>query len=1250
MVFASVYGPPFVREGAVRRDATMDDYENFVKLSQAFPELDSPGGTIVEPNDRPLDSRHLDMVYALQTLSDKPYMGSVISGPNALDTIEMGKILFGGPESLERTPASISLINCNSPLRWDDRMLSAMLEYNRANQAVITTPFLLMGAMSPVSIPATLVQQIAEALTGIALTQLVRPGCPVVFGSFLSNTDMQSGSPSFGTPESAIGLLCTGQIARRFGLPWRSGGGLTSSQTPDAQSSYEALMTMLPTFLAGANFVMHSAGWLEGGLVSCYEKFIIDVEILRMLRHEFTPLEIDEESLAFGAHEEVGSGGHFLGAMHTLERFRECFYRPLLSSTENFDRWTKKGGHDAADRAGTIYRETLEAYERPPLDEGIDQELQEYVDPPAGGAGGLSAIAMEAGGSNGLIADRAYEALRDRIVTLRLAPGTLLREDELMRELGIGRTPLREAIKRLAHENLVAVAPRSGTFVTSVDAADIIHISEVRAELEAQAAELAALRMDASTRERAEALLEEVQTLERAADADALMRLDETIHRLAWEARAQPVPGGDARALLRALQAHLVRRAGPRARPRRGRVRAGAAARGDARPRPGPRPRAHARARARVRARDRRRLLPRLMLPEHPDHLWRTPEPRPAYEVVIVGAGGHGLATAYYLAKNHGITDVAVLERGWLGGGNMGRNTTIIRSNYLWDESAAIYEHSLKLWEGLSEELGYDILFSQRGVLNLAHNLSDVREGVRRVEANRLNGVDAEWLDAEEVKAFCPIVSISPAARYPVLGATLQPRGGIAKHDHVAWGYARAADALGVDLIQGCEVTGLDIQDGRMRGVQTSRGPIRADRVALAAAGHSSVLAEMAGLRLPIQSHPLQALVSELLEPVLDCVVMSNAVHVYVSQAHKGELVMGAGVDAYNGYGQRGALHVIEAQLAAALELFPIFAARARAAHLGRDRRRDARRLGDPRADPGRGPVRQLRLGDGRLQGDARGRLGVRAHDRPRRAAPARRAVRARALPHRRADRRARRRRRGPLMLRIPCPYCGERDETEFAYGGEAHVPYPGDPDALDDDAWSAYLFVRANPKGRFAERWCHSTGCRRWFNVIRDTATYEVQSAYRIGESRAVSAPPGRGRPRRPLRPAARSRSTARSWRGCAATRWPRRCSPRASTWSRTRSPTGARAGSSPRGRRSPTRSSRSQLAGGSEPMLRATEVELFDGLRAREPERARAPGGRAPTAPATTTCTCTATCSWWAPGPPASPRPTPPPAPTRA
>ncbi|WP_043640664.1 sarcosine oxidase subunit beta family protein [Nonomuraea candida] len=309
----------------------------------------------------------------------------------------------------------------------------------------------------------------------------------------------------------------------------------------------------------------------------------------------------------------------------------------------------------------------------------------------------------------------------------------------------------------------------------------------------------------------------------------------------------------------------------------------------------------------------------------HPDFLWRDPDPRPAYDVVIVGGGGHGLATAYYLARNHGITNVAVLERGWLAGGNMARNTTIIRSNYLWDESAAIYEHSLKLWEGLSAELDYDLSFSRRGVLNLAHHLGDVREGRRRVNANLLNGVDAEWLDADEVRKFCPIVNVSERARHPVLGATLQRRGGIAKHDHVAWALARGADAYGVDLIQGCEVTGFELRKNRVVAVRTSRGRIAAGKVALAAAGHTSVLAAQAGLRLPLQSHPLQALVSELLEPVLNCVVMSNAVHVYVSQAHKGELVMGASIDAYNSYGQRGGVHVIEAQMAAALELFPIF-------------------------------------------------------------------------------------------------------------------------------------------------------------------------------------------------------------------------------------------------------------------------------------------------------------------------------------
>jgi len=311
---------------------------------------------------------------------------------------------------------------------------------------------------------------------------------------------------------------------------------------------------------------------------------------------------------------------------------------------------------------------------------------------------------------------------------------------------------------------------------------------------------------------------------------------------------------------------------------------------------------------------------------EHPDFLWRSPGPRDAYEVVIVGGGGHGLSTAYYLAKEHGITDVAVLERGWLAGGNIARNTAIIRSNYLWDESAAIYEHSLELWEGLEAELDYDLLFSQRGVLNLAHTLQDVRDGVRRVSANTLNGIDAHWLEPDGVAEVCPILDVSPGTRYPVLGATYQPRGGIARHENVAWGYARAADALGVDLVQGCEVTGIEVRDGRAVAVETSMGRIAANTVALVAAGHSTVLAGLAGVRLPIQSHPLQALVSELYEQVLDTVVMSNAVHVYVSQAHKGELVMGAGIDSYNSYAQRGSWHVIEHQLAAAVELFPIFA------------------------------------------------------------------------------------------------------------------------------------------------------------------------------------------------------------------------------------------------------------------------------------------------------------------------------------
>ena len=304
---------------------------------------------------------------------------------------------------------------------------------------------------------------------------------------------------------------------------------------------------------------------------------------------------------------------------------------------------------------------------------------------------------------------------------------------------------------------------------------------------------------------------------------------------------------------------------------------------------------------------------------------WRSPEPKADYDVIIIGGGGHGLATAYYLAKEHGIRNVAVLEKGWIGGGNTGRNTTIIRSNYLWDESAGLYEHSLKLYEGLSQELNFNIMFSQRGVLNLAHNLHDMRELSRRVNANRLNGLDSEILTPAQIKAMVPILNTSPDARYPVLGASLQRRGGTARHDAVAWGYARGADAYGVDIIQNCEVTGIRRNAGKVEGVETSRGYIGAKKVGVVVAGHCSVLAEMAGFRLPIESHPLQALVSEPIKPIHHSVVMSNAVHVYVSQSDKGELVIGAGIDAYTSYAQRGSLAVVEGQMGALVELFPIF-------------------------------------------------------------------------------------------------------------------------------------------------------------------------------------------------------------------------------------------------------------------------------------------------------------------------------------
>jgi sarcosine oxidase subunit beta len=305
---------------------------------------------------------------------------------------------------------------------------------------------------------------------------------------------------------------------------------------------------------------------------------------------------------------------------------------------------------------------------------------------------------------------------------------------------------------------------------------------------------------------------------------------------------------------------------------------------------------------------------------------WRSPPPRNTYDVVIIGAGGHGLATAYYLAKEHGIRDIAVLERGWLGGGNIGRNTTIIRSNYLWNESAALYEHAVKLWETLSRELNYNVMYSARGVMMLAHNVHDEQVLKRHIHANRLNGIDNEWLTPDQAKAFCPPLNIGRDIRYPVTGAALQRHGGTARHDAVAWGFARAASAMGVDIIQNCEVTGIARDPhGRVRAVETGLGRIATRKVGVVAAGHTSVVMAMAGIRMPLESYPLQALVSEPVKPCFPCVVMSNTIHAYISQSDKGELVIGAGTDAYTSYSQTGGLHISAHTLDAICELFPHF-------------------------------------------------------------------------------------------------------------------------------------------------------------------------------------------------------------------------------------------------------------------------------------------------------------------------------------
>ena len=382
MVNAPVYGPPFITDlDRGRRGATIEDFTNFDKMAQATPQIHCAGGTIVEPEDLPLETRHLDMVYSHLRWTDKPFMGSVISEQNARDSIEMASIVFGGRQQIEATPALLALVNVNSPLRYDDRMLGALMEYASAGQPVVVTPFLMAGAMSPMGLVGTLAQQTAEALAGITLIQLIRPGAPCIYGSFLTNVDMQSGSPAFGTPESAMGILASAQMARHYRIPFRGGGALTSSKAPDAQAAYESMMCMWPTVLGGVHFVLHAAGWLESALLASYEKFIIDVEALRMFEWMLTKgMPFDEEGFAMDGIREVGPGGHHLGSEHTMRHYRTGFYRPLISSTENYDRWQRMGARTADRVANEKWKQLLKDYADPGIASGIDEQLKAFME------------------------------------------------------------------------------------------------------------------------------------------------------------------------------------------------------------------------------------------------------------------------------------------------------------------------------------------------------------------------------------------------------------------------------------------------------------------------------------------------------------------------------------------------------------------------------------------------------------------------------------------------------------------------------------------------------------------------------------------------------------------------------------------------------------------------------------------------------------------------------------------------------
>ena len=379
LVFAPVYGPPFVRDlDNGRRYATIEDFRNFVKLTYATPALHHSGGTVCEPVDLPVNKRHLDMVYSHMRWSDKPFMGSVTAPERAQDSVEMAKLLFGA-EFVDRNCVMINLINANSPMTFDNVMIGALKAYARAGQATVVTPFILAGAMAPVTAAGVLTQTLAEALAGMALTQLVRPGAPVVFGSFASSMSMQSGAPTFGTPEPALVLYGAAQLARRLGVPFRSGGSLCGSKVPDAQAAYESAQTLLPGVLGGVNFMLHSAGWLEGGLVSSYEKLMLDADQLGMMQVLAEGIDLSENAQAMDALREVGPGSHFLGCAHTQANFETAFYRSTIADNNSFEQWEAEGGQDAATRANALWKKILAEYEAPAIDPGVDEALNAYM-------------------------------------------------------------------------------------------------------------------------------------------------------------------------------------------------------------------------------------------------------------------------------------------------------------------------------------------------------------------------------------------------------------------------------------------------------------------------------------------------------------------------------------------------------------------------------------------------------------------------------------------------------------------------------------------------------------------------------------------------------------------------------------------------------------------------------------------------------------------------------------------------------